>query len=167
MALPEFNPAKILRDLVAHDVDFVLIGGLAAISHGSPYLTQDVDITPSVTMGNLAKLSAALTDLEARIRTEGVDGGLPFGHDAESLAATSVWNLTTPYGDLDISLQPSGTEGFPDLARQATAVDAFGVTIKIAALADIIRSKQAADREKDRLVLPVLREILSRRLDEK
>jgi hypothetical protein len=74
-----------------------------------------------------------------------------------------VWNLTTDFGDLDISLRPSGTDGFADLTRSAVTVRAFGVAIRIAALEDIIRSKQVADRDKDRLTLPTLREILANR----
>jgi hypothetical protein len=161
--VPEFEPERILQVLTAHGVDYVLIGGLAAASHGSPFLTQDVDITPDTGVENLSRLSAALMELGARIRAEGVDGGLPFDHDGESLAANSVWNLTTSYGDLDISLRPSGTEGYADLSRGARAVSAFGVTVRIASLEDIVRSKQAADRDKDRLVLPTLREILANR----
>lgn len=161
--MPEFEPERILEVLARHEVDFVLIGGLAAASHGSPFLTRDVDITPDTAADNLSRLSAALDDVGARIRAEGVDGGLPSGHDAKSLAASRVWNLTTTYGDLDISLVPSGTEGYPDLAQGASMVEAFGLSIRIASLEDIVRSKQAADRDKDRLVLPTLREILANR----
>jgi hypothetical protein len=161
--VPDFEPERILEVLANQDVDFVLIGGLAAATRGSPFLTQDVDITPDVSRDNLSRLSAALKELQARIRAEGVEGGLPFDHDAEPLAANGVSNLTTPYGDLDISLKPSGTDGYPDLARGATTTSAFGVTLRIASLEDIVRSKQAADRDKDRRVLPVLREILANR----
>lgn len=161
--MPEFEPARILQVLAAHAVDYVLIGGLAAASHGSPFLTQDVDVTPDVDVENLTRLSAALKELDARIRAEGIEGGLPFDYDGESLAANSVWNLTTAFGDLDISLRPSGTEGYADLARGAHATTAFGVDLRIASLEDIVRSKQAANRPKDQRVLPTLREILATR----
>jgi len=161
--VPEFRPDRILAVLASHDVDFVLIGGLAATTHGSPFLTRDVDITPETSAANLARLSSALKAVGARVRAQGVDGGLPFDHDADSLAAAGVWNLTTDFGDLDVSLRPSGTDGYPDLSRKAVTVEAFGVSIPIAALEDVVRSKQAADRDKDRLVLPTLREILANR----
>ena len=90
-------------------------------------------------------------------------GGLPFAHDAESLAAVQVWNLTTRYGDLDISFVPSGTGGFVDLDRSAEPVEFGGVVVRVASLADVIRSKQAANRPKDQRVLPTLRELLARR----
>lgn len=163
MVQREFQPSRILAALVSHDVEFVLIGGLAAAAHGSPYLTRDVDITPKDDRPNLARLSSALKELNARIRTDAVDGGLPFDHDAGSLADARVWNLVTDFGDLDISLRPNGTDGYADLARDASEETALGVTIWIASLADVIRSKQAANRDKDKLVLPVLREILAQR----
>ena len=157
------SPNGSWRSSPAHGVEFVLIGGLAAATHGSPFLTQDVDITPDVHLDNMDRLSAALRELGARIRTEGVVGGMPFDHDGASLSAAGVWNLTTANGDLDISLRPTGTEGYSDLTRGAKPVTAFGVQVRIASLEDIIRSKQAANRPKDQRVLPTLRELLATR----
>jgi hypothetical protein len=144
-------------------VRYVLIGGFAALAQGSPFPTEDVDITPERTTDNLTRLSAALKELGARARTADVDGGLPFDHDAESLAAAGVWSLTTDHGDLDISFVPNGTGGYPDLARGAVETEVLGVVVRLASLADIIRSKQAANRPKDQRVLPTLREILANR----
>lgn len=158
----ELDLATMLDVLDRHDVDYVLIGGIAAVTHGSPFPTEDLDITPASEVSNLARLSAALTDLDARVRKEGVVDGLPFAHDGESLAAGQTWNLTTSCGDLDISLVPSGTSGYSDLVRSAESLDLFGVVVRVASLADVIRSKQAANRPKDQRVLPTLRELLNR-----
>jgi hypothetical protein len=68
--------------------------------------------------------------------------------------------LTTVFGDLDISFVPSGTQGYDDLRRDATDLEILGVHVPLASLADIVRSKQAADRRKGRLTLPVLRRML-------
>jgi hypothetical protein len=163
MEPPDLEPEAILRLLLAHEVDFVVIGGLAAAAHGSILPTYDIDIVPKSSADNLERLSAALRELDARIRTDAVEGGLPFDHDAESLASAGVWNLTTAHGDLDLSFVPSGTTGYPDLVQDATEEPFFGVIVRIASLADIIRSKQAANRPKDQRVLPVLREILANR----
>jgi hypothetical protein len=165
VAPPEFDPARILEVLRSNEVDFVLIGGLAAAAHGAPYPTYDVDIVPASDPGNLARLSGALSELNARVRAEGVEGGLPFSHDADSLAAVAVWNLVTDHGALDLSFLPSGTDGFSDLKREAVETPTFGVVVRLASLGDVIRSKQAANRPKDQIVLPSLREILSRRRD--
>jgi hypothetical protein len=65
-------------------------------------------------------------------------------------------NLITKYGPLDISLRPSGTEGYDDLAREAENLPVGDRVAPTAALADIVRSKEAAGREKDVLALPAL-----------
>ncbi len=156
-----FDAPAIVEVLVRYGVDFVLIGGYAANLQGSPYLTNDVDITPATNPDNYARLSAALTELEAKVRAEGTDP-LPFNHDAASLAGVMVWNLTTKFGDLDITTTPSGTEGFADLRRDAVSIRLRGVEVRVASLADIVRSKDAAGRNKDRIALPVLRELVAK-----
>lgn len=161
----ELDAKVLLTALLDHGVRFVMIGGLAAVVHGSPFPTEDLDITPETSRENLARLSAALDTLGARVRTHAVEGGLPFSHDADSLAAAGVWNLTTDHGDLDLSFVPNGTTGYGDLIREATEEATFGLVVPVASLADVIRSKQAANRPKDQRVLPVLREILASRYD--
>jgi hypothetical protein len=156
----EFQPEKILDALERHGVEFVVIGGLAAALQGSPFVTTDIDVAPRRARKNLERLSTALKELEARIRTEAVPEGLPFDHDANSLGALSLLNLTTRFGDLDISTEPLGTAGYEDLVRDAKPFEVGGVRVLVASLADVIRSKEAAGREKDRLVLPTLRRLL-------
>ena len=159
----ELDLARLLEALDRHKVAYVLIGGLAAVYHGSPFPTEDADITPQTDRANLERLAAALVELDAQIRTDAEPAGLPFTCDAESLAALKTVNLTTAAGDLDLTFEPAGTDGYDDLRRDATRTDLYGVTVQIASLADVIRSKQAANRPKDQRVLPTLREILSQR----
>ena len=159
----DFRPEAILEVLNRHGVAFVLIGGVAAIFHGARQVTTDVDITPAEDLANLERLSDALTELGARIRTESEPDGVPFAHDAESLRGIGMLNLRTAFGDMDISLKPSGTEGFADIKREAAPGVILGVEVQIASLADVIRSKEAAGRAKDLAVLPELREILEAR----
>lgn len=161
---PVFDPGTMLATLLGRKVRFVVIGGMAALAHGSPFPTEDLDITPDAVVANLTRLSTALTALAARVRAAGAEEGLPFAHDAESLGQVNTWNLTTRAGDLDLSLVPAGTQGYPDLAREASIVTAFGVAIPVASLADVVRSKQAANRPKDQRVLPTLRALLARDL---
>jgi len=161
----ELDLPRLLEVLHRHRVDYVLIGGMAAVYHGSPFPTEDADITPATGKANLGRLSAALTELGAKIRTDAVPEGLPFSHDVESLATARVWNLMTDAGDLDLSFEPNGTEGYPDLVRDAESTTLYDVRVRIASLADVIRSKQAANRPKDQRVLPTLREILAQRRD--
>lgn len=153
-----FDPVRIIEVLARHGVDYVVIGGFAAELYRAPVPpTRDIDVTPSMTAPNLARLSAALYELGARIRTAEVPEGLPFSHDASSLARAGVWNLTTMAGDFDVSFRPSGTEGYEDLAANAVVVDVGAHQVAVAALADVVRSKEAAGRPKDVAVLAILR----------
>ncbi|MFN2626512.1 MAG: hypothetical protein ABR520_10570 [Mycobacteriales bacterium] len=156
-----FDPEAIVEVLARHEVDFIAIGGFAAFLQGSPFPTRDVDITPRRDPDNLARLSAALTELDARVRAASApQEGLPFAHNAPSLDGVDLWNLSTRFGDLDISFVPTGTQGYQDLRRDAVRVELRGTPILLASLADIVRSKGACNRDKDRRVLPVLRELL-------
>lgn len=138
----------------------MLIGGLAAVLHGSPLPTLDADICPSRDMDNLGRLAAALDDLDARVRTPDTPDGVKFPRDATFLSRIELLNLVTSAGDLDISFTPAGTRGYGDLARKAADVQVYGITVKVAALEDVIRSKEAANRPKDHRTLPTLRQLL-------
>lgn len=156
------DPERIVRVLAAHEVRYVLIGALAARLQGFPRLTADADITPDRSPDNLGKLAAALRELGAHVYTEGVPEGLPFDCSAETLARGELWSLVTSAGRLDVAFRPAGTEGYEDLVRAALRFQVFGVELLAASLADIVRSKQAADRPQDRQDVVVLREILRR-----
>jgi hypothetical protein len=158
----DFRPQEILRVLDRHGVRYVLVGDLAAVLHGAAHVTTDVDVVPEDAQANLERLSAALRELNARIRTTGEADGIPFDHSAESLTRVRVWNLQTSMGDLDITFQPSGTRGYDDLRRDVVTMDIRGVEVPVASLADVVRSKEAAGRARDRAVLPALRELLAR-----
>lgn len=155
-----FDPEAILSALERHRVRYVLIGGLAATLYGSPHVTTDVDITPSIDPDNLARLAETLVDLDARLQVENEPQGVPFDRSAEALAGATTWNLVTRHGALDLTFAPSGTTGFDDLRRDAVEIDIRETRVLVASLADVIRSKEAANREKDRLTLPTLRRIL-------
>jgi hypothetical protein len=158
----DFRPQDILRVLDRHHVRYVLVGGLAAVLHGAAHVTTDVDVVPEDAQVNLERLSEALRELDARIRATGEPDGIPFDHSAESLSRVRVWNLQTSMGDLDITFQPSGTRGYDDLRRDVVTMEVRGVEVPVASLADVVRSKEAAGRARDRAVLPALRELLAR-----
>jgi hypothetical protein len=152
------NAAAIVDILNRHGVRYVVIGAFAAIAQRAPIpTTRDIDLTPDSSAENLGRLSRALKELGARIRTDAVDGGLPFDHDGRSLAASSVWNLICPYGEFDISFAPSGIAGgYTELAAKAHQMRVDSVDVMIADLSDVIRSKETAGRPKDLQVLPIL-----------
>jgi hypothetical protein len=157
------DPAALLRVLVRHRVRFVVIGGIAAIAHGYPLPTEDLDVTPARDHENLERLAAALRALDARLRLPRGRESVAFPRDAEMLAHADQWMLTTRLGDLDVIFQPAGTRGFDDLSRGATSVELGTrrkIRVLVAALADVIRSKEAANRPKDQAQLPALRQTL-------
>jgi hypothetical protein len=157
----EFDPRAIFDVLDRHGVRYVLIGGMAAILHGAAHVTTDVDVVPQDAQRNLERLSRALEELKARIRVSGEPQGVPFDHSGELLARVRVWNLRTDKGDLDITFQPSGTHGYDDLHRDAIVMHLRSGDVTVASLADVVRSKEAANRPRDRAVLPGLRALLS------
>ena len=161
--MAEFDPVATLRVLVEHGVELVVVGGIAARLRGAPLLTQDVDITPSDERENLERLATALEELDARLRTATAPNGVPLPFDPGLLESAKVWTLTTRFGDLDLVMAPAGTGGYKDLIRDAdeltVAVDP-DLMVRVASLADVIRSKEAAGREKDRAALPLLRRTL-------
>ena len=149
----------ILAALERHEVEYVLIGGVAASVHGSPYPTYDVDITPKSTTSNLARLAAAINQIGAKIIVDDDDShGVAVDFDAVTLSREVTWNLVTRFGVLDLEFAPSGTAGYTDLARSATRLElGENLTVLVASLGDVIRSKAEANRAKDRRVLPELR----------
>jgi hypothetical protein len=160
---PSYDPLRVLECLHRHAVEFVLIGGVAAVAHGSPLATFDTDIAPERSAGNLDRLAAALRELNAQIRTSAEPVVFPI--DSGFLAAQPhVLNLTTDAGDLDLTFAPAGfPEGFVQLRPGAVEVSLVeGTVTPVAALRDVIASKAAADRDKDRAALPYLRALLDR-----
>ena len=155
--MPEpLQPQELLETLARHHVAYVLIGGLAATLHGSSALTNDADICPDPSPENCERLAAALREMDARIRTAAEPDGVPLAADEDFLRRMQLVNLTTRFGDFDIAFQPAGSDGYKDLAQRAMDVAIDGTVVRVASLADIIRSKEAANRPKDRATLPIL-----------
>lgn len=158
-----FRPTETLEVLERHGVHFVVIGGLAAELRGSPYITRDVDVTPARNKANFGRLAAALRELEAKLRVPDLVEPIEILLDEHSFEQGTTWTYVTKHGYLDIALLPDGTRGYDDLKRAATQEQlSESLSVSVASLADVIRSKEAAGREKDRAVLPVLRQVLER-----
>jgi hypothetical protein len=157
----EPDPLKILGALERHRVRFILIGAAAARIAGAPVVTEDIDVTPATDKANLERLAAALKELRARLRSPSDKSGVPFPFDVDMLRTADMWTLTTSAGDLDICFTPSGTRGYGDLRREASRTRVGpGLSVSVASLRDVIRSKEAAGRDKDLAQLPLLRRTL-------
>jgi hypothetical protein len=155
--LPLFDAEPILAVLERRGVEYVVVGGYAARIHGAVRPTRDIDITPATDQENLDRLAAALRDLNARIRTDGVPEGLPFAVPGESLLGQRLLNLQTRHGELDLTIRPAAFEGgYDDLVGRSTRRTVGRSHVRVAALEDVIRSKEAAARDKDIRALPEL-----------
>lgn len=155
--MPAFDPRPICRVLNDHGVAYVVVGGFAAVLHGSALPTADVDVVPARDDDNLDRLGAALRELDAALRT--ADGPVPAPLDRPFLQNLPVMvNLTTRHGDLDITFEPAGPRhGFGEWNQDASDVEiAEGLTIRVASLDAVIDSKRAAGRSKDERALPHL-----------
>jgi hypothetical protein len=157
---PRFNPEPIFELLHEHGVRYVVIGAIAAIAQGYPLNTGDLDVTPARDPDNLERLAAALQELDARLRVGGDPEGVAFPIDADYLGRADSWSLTTRFGSFDLLFVPAGTRGFDDLRRGSVTVDIDGRDVRMAALVDIIRMKEASGRPKDLAQLPALRQTL-------
>ena len=151
---------RLVEALNRHGVRYVVVGAIAAIAHGYPLTTEDLDVTPATDPANVERLATALRELGARLRVPEDDAGLEFPVDARMLSQADMWTLTTRFGPLDLVFRPAGTGGYDDLRRDARVIDIGEAPVAVASLADVIRSKEAANREKDRAQLPALRRTL-------
>lgn len=158
-----FDPAEIIATLDRHGVRYVIIGGVAARLHGSPTLTEDVDVTPERSEENLARLAAALEELDARLAAPDAPDGLHIPLDSETFSSP-VMSFVTSAGVVDVVLEVLGVGGHARLDRDAVSYEVHGIRIRVASLDDIIRSKEAASRSKDRAHLETLR-VLREELD--
>lgn len=167
MPTADVDVDAILETLDRHRVTYVVIGGFAAELHDVAIPpTRDVDITPATSGKNLDRLAFALRELDARFRVVGGPPGgveIPGGITRSWLAGMVTIALVTSAGPLDVSLMPDGTKGYEDLAMHSRLLPYRARTVPVASLEDVIRSKEAAGRPKDLLVIPALRAHLRRR----
>jgi len=167
---PAFDPDRLLATLNRHHVDYLLIGGYAARVYGATRPTADIDVIPNRSRGNLDRLAAAMRDLNARLRVVGdpTAESLHVPIDAIMLDRMQLSTWRTDAGDLDvladIADRGGRRRGYDDLVAAATTLTVAGRPVLVAALDDIIASKQHANRPKDHDALPEL-ETLRAELD--
>lgn len=143
----ELDVEPILERLAARGVDYVVIGGIAAMLLGSPRLTQDLDICFATDAANLEALGKALVDLEARLAE--VPHDVPFVPDAATLRRVDVLTLETKAGKLDVLARPTGAPTFQALRGRAERFDVGAFAVLVASLDDLIEMKATAGRPKD------------------
>lgn len=144
-----------------------MVGGLAAAAQGSGRVTFDIDVVPDWSTENLDRLADALRSLNARLRVPASSEPVEYPLDARSLRGFEVSTWRTDAGDLDVIIgTPTAVRGrlagFDDLVERAHSLEAYGLTILVADLADIIESKEVLAREPDLVALPELRRLQER-----
>ena len=146
---------RLLKALAESEVKFIVVGAYAAIMQGSASRTDDLDVCYERTPENYKKMIRALTPFKPRLR--GVPENLVAPFDEHSLAQGTNFTLTTDIGNVDLLGEMSGVGGYSQIAGDAKSIDLGSVHCHVASLDTIIRSKEAADRPKDRATLPELK----------
>ncbi len=148
-----------LRVLVRHDVEFVVVGGVAAVLNGAPINTLDLDILHHRTPENVHRLVAALTELDATFRTD----SHRLRPNESHLMAPGHALFNTKLGVLDALGTIETNTAYEDVLDDSRIIDVDGMPIRILELARLIRVKEQAGRSKDLAVLPELRATLAER----
>ena len=159
---PPLRFFELLRALVEHQVEFVVIGGFALGFHGAPRATKDVDIVPAPGAGNLTRLWRALEELEAE--PQGLEDFGPEEMPVEWSLAGLIegggnWIVHTRFGRLDVMQWVDPFDSYDDLRANAVEehVDEIGGKILVAGLDDLIAMKEVAGRDQDLIDITRLR----------
>lgn len=142
---PKF--AEILELLRQGGIEFVLIGGGAAIAHGSSRSTVDIDVVYRRTKENIGRLVDLLKPHDPYLR--GAPPGLPFIWDARTVQQGLNFTLITDLGDLDILGEVAGGGDYDAILPHTVEAKAFGVSCRCLDLDMLIKTKRAAGRPKD------------------
>lgn len=138
---------ELLSGLTGANVEFVVVGGVAAIAHGAARLTQDLDIVYRRTEENIGKLVTALAPRSPYLR--GAPPGLPFRWDARTVQNGLNFTLTTPAGDIDLLGEITGGGGYDQLLPYCIPLEVYGMRVQCIGLDRLIHVKRAAGRPKD------------------
>jgi hypothetical protein len=140
---------RLLEPMAGNGVDFVMIGGVAGILHGSNYPTYDLDLVYDRRPDNIARLVRALREIGG-IRLRGAPPDLEFPLDERVIGNGANFTFITPHGDLDVLGEVAGVKSYEALSKDAVEREVFGMTVRIASLDKLIAMKRAANRPKDR-----------------
>lgn len=158
---PRSDFGEILRVLVAEGVDFIVVGGVAAVLQGAPISTFDVDLVHSRRADNVERALVALQTLEAHYRGQ---PGRVLVPDHSHLSSPGHQLLLTRAGPLDLLGTIGKGRGYDELLEHTLSLEiAPGTAVRVLDLPTLIQSKEEAGREKDRAVLAILRRTLEER----
>ena len=142
---------KVIASLAGEGVDYVIIGGLALVAHGSSRVTVDLDLCYSRTPENIARLARALRPLSPRLRDFPPE--LPFFWDDQTLRTGLNFTLTSDAGDVDLLGEVAGVGSYAEALARSVSVSLYGFPVAILSLDALESAKRAAGRAKDLLDL--------------
>ena len=151
---------ELLGALLDGGVEFILVGGGAAVVHGAPITTQDVDIVHRRGDDNVDRLCAVLKSLDARIADP---GGRDLTPSRDALLGGGQHHLRTRLGRLDVLGALHDGRGYGELVATADTVDFDGRELRVVDLQTLIDIKAGTGRARDRIVVPILLELARRR----
>jgi hypothetical protein len=153
----DFDLRALVDALRQHDVDFVVIGGVAVAAHGYVRATRDLDIVPDPHRDNVRRLAKTLRDVDATLP---LAEGRPFElvRDLPRLEKRENMTFDTALGGLDVIQQAPGVPSFTTLAAGAVGADVLGVPVRISSLDHLRAMKAATGRAQDRADLENLPE---------
>jgi hypothetical protein len=153
---PDF--LQLLRALSKHGVDFILVGGVAAVVQGAPIMTFDLDVLYSTDADNVVRLLSAVEGLEGYYRLQPQRRLKP---QLSHLASGGHNLLTTRFGPLDLLGSIGNSRGYQHLLPHTVSIDTGeGTTVRVLDLETLIGVKEETAGEKDRAMLPILRRAL-------
>lgn len=152
--------AALLRALSGEGARFIVVGGAAAVAHGSARLTQDVDVVYARDADNLRRVVAALAPFKPYPR--GAPPGLPFQWDERTLGNGLNFTLQTEIGAIDLFGEIVGGGGYADLLPHSGEIVVYGASCRLLSLEKLIAVKRAAGRPKDFEAIAELEAILER-----
>jgi hypothetical protein len=149
---------RLIERLVAAEVEFVLVGGLAAMAHGSSQNTQDVDICCRFSEENLMRIQRAVADLHPvhRMAPEFALSLTP-----EQCARLKNLYVKTDFGVLDCLGEVKAVGSYDDVLLHSVEIDVLGGRIRILDIATLIKAKEAMGRPHDLVAVQHLKAVLS------
>lgn len=142
---------ELLEPLIRHGVDFVLVGGIAGLAHGSNFPSFDLDVAYACDRANLERLVRALEEIGVTLR--GAPGDLPFQLDVRTLENGANFTFITPYGDFDVLGEIGGISSYEQLRSDAEMTQISGLPVRVTSIDHLIAMKRHSNRTKDRLMV--------------
>jgi predicted nucleotidyltransferase len=154
----------LLKKLNDAGIEYVIIGGVAAILHGSPRTTLDIDVCAVLSEPNLTRIVSMLRGLNPRFRMR--PDKLPMPDDPGKLQGFKNLNLDTDLGTIDFLTEVTGVGTYQNVLSQSELKQVGGMQCRVLTLDALIAAKRAAGRMKDRITVLEL-EAIRKRLQER